>query len=93
MLASGTGLYRIRGRTPGLLYVGEGRVRDRLMAHRKKLALASSQGHRLAAAAPLEYSLVLETRWLTHHRLELESDLIAAHTLALGAQPPAQFVG
>jgi hypothetical protein len=36
---------------------------------------------------------VLNDAWLSHHRLELEADLIAAHTIAFGAPPVAQFIG
>jgi hypothetical protein len=31
--------------------------------------------------------------WLKHQRLELESDLIAAHVLTIGSPPVAQFLG
>ena len=92
-LDPGNGLYRIRGRTEGLVYIGEGRVRDRLRAHAAKLRHDSPQGTALAAAAPLEYSVVLNPEWLSHQRLELETDLIAAHTIAFDAPPVAQFIG
>lgn len=87
-----TGLYRIRGGADGLVYVGEGKIRDRLRAHAAKLAQDTPQGAVLAQCAPLEFSIV-EGRWLPHQRLELETDLIAAHTLALDRPPAAQFIG
>jgi hypothetical protein len=90
---SHNGLYRIRGRSERLVYIGEGRVRARLGAHAAKLRDTSPQRAALAAAAPLEYSVVLSTDWLPHQRLELETDLIAAHTLAFAAPPAAQFIG
>jgi hypothetical protein len=31
--------------------------------------------------------------WLLHQRLELETDLIAAHVLVVGGPPLAQFLG
>jgi hypothetical protein len=87
-----TGLYRIRGRSNGLLYVGEGRIRDRLRTHSRKLGEQTRQGRVLASKGPLAYSTVIAD-WKTHHRLELETDLIAAHTLAFGVPPTAQFIG
>jgi hypothetical protein len=92
------GLYRIRGNgepTPAaLVYVGEGRVRNRLAAHLGKTASpATEQGSILRAAAPLEGSWVLNGAWPAHQRLELETDLIAAHLLTTGLVPPAQFLG
>jgi hypothetical protein len=92
-VAASTGLYRIRGPADGLVYIGEGNVRTRLMAHAKKLHDRTDQGRILLASAPLEFSTVLQHAWLPHHRLELETDLIAAHTLALSAPPRAQFIG
>ena len=89
----GNGLYRIRGRSDQLVYIGEGNVRDRLRTHAAKLRHTSPQGAALAAAAPLEYSAVLNPDWLPHERLELETDLIAAHTIAFAAPPAAQFIG
>jgi hypothetical protein len=92
-LALGSGLYRIRGHTEGLVYVGEGRVRDRLRTHFAKLRHKSPQGTALAIAAPLTFSTVLNDKWLPHQRLELETDLIAAHTIEYAAPPAAQFIG
>ncbi len=89
----GNGLYRIRGRDAQLVYIGEGNVRDRVRTHAAKLRHTSPQGKALAAAAPLEYSAVLNPDWLPHERLELETDLVAAHTIAFGAPPAAQFIG
>ena len=92
-LELGNGLYRIRGRTERLIYIGEGNVRDRLLTHAGKLRQDSPQGTVLAAAAPLDYSAVLNRDWRPHQRLELETDLIAAHTIAFTAPPVAQFIG
>jgi hypothetical protein len=91
----GSGLYRIRGRDPvRLLYVGQGDIAARLIAHSGKLRSAGhAQGAILAAAAPLACSWVVNDGWLPHQRLELENDLIAAHLLAIGTVPAAQFRG
>jgi hypothetical protein len=35
----------------------------------------------------------MNQEWLRHQRQELETDLIAAHVLALHKVPAAQFVG
>jgi hypothetical protein len=92
-LGLATGLYRIRGHEDGLVYVGERKVRDRLRAHAGTLIRATEQGRVLAAAAPLEFLLAIDGSWLRHQRLELETDLIAAHVLAVGRPPAAQFIG
>ena len=89
----GNGLYRIRGRSDQLVYIGEGNVRGRLRTHAAKLRHTLPQGAALASAAPLECSAVLNPDWLRHERLELETDLIAAHTIACAAPPAAQFIG
>lgn len=41
----------------------------------------------------LEVSYIANSEWLDHQRLELENKLIAAHVLATGAVPAAQFLG
>jgi hypothetical protein len=90
-----TGLYRIRGhRGTRLLYVGEGLIRSRLAAHLAKTGDPNSgQGRIFNEAAPLECSWVINEDWLSHQRLELEVDLIAAHVLVMGEGPAAQFRG
>jgi len=93
--ASGRGdsLYRIRGRGDDkLVYVGEGRVGKRLGDHIKKGRDPASPQGRFFAASGLQASWVMGS-WMTHQRLELECDLIAAHVLATGAPPAAQFLG
>ena len=85
------GLYRIRGAgKPGLLYIGEGRVHDRLRAHVAKMKQPDhAQGSIFARTAPLECSWVRSDAWLRHQRLELETDLIGAYALATGEVPAA----
>jgi len=94
-VSQGVGLYRIRGdiaRT--LLYVGEGVIPARPLAHLAKLRDPEHNQERiLAAHTRLECSWVLNDCWLSHHRLELETDLIAAHLLRTGEIPAAQFLG
>jgi hypothetical protein len=82
----------IRGRSDGLVSVGEGRIRDRLRSHVGTLDQHTQQGRILAASVPLEYSTVFG-EWLPYQRLELETDLIAPHTLAFGAPPAAPYIG
>ncbi len=92
---SATGLYRIRDAARGgLLYVGEGLVGARLIAHWRKIRRpGDAQGDIFRAAGLLACSWVLNEGWLSHQRLELECDLIGAHLLATAAVPPAQFIG
>ena len=47
----------------------------------------------LAANVPLTFSIDHNDAWLRHQRLELETDLIAAHLLATDRIPAAQFIG
>jgi hypothetical protein len=89
------GLYRIRDAAgSGLLYVGEGLVSARLLAHWKKTRTPGDpQGKVFGAAGRLECSWVLNEGWMPHQRLELECDLIGGHLLATATVPPAQFIG
>jgi hypothetical protein len=91
----GSGLYRIRGReTVPLLYIGQGIITSRLLAHLVKTRIPGhAQGQLFAAAAPLECSWVVNDEWLPHQRLELENDLIASNLLVIGEIPIAQFQG
>ena len=90
-----TGLYRIRAAAgDGLLYIGEGLVSARLIAHwRKSRRPGYPQGDVFGSAGQLECSWVLNASWLSHQRLELECDLIGAHLLATANVPLAQFRG
>lgn len=51
------------------------------------------QGTVLASQQQLHWSHVVNDNWLSHHRLELENDLIAAHILQTGEIPTVQFLG
>jgi hypothetical protein len=91
--AAGTGLYRVRSsHHGGLAYVGQGIIALRLRAHAAK-ALAA--GHRQSPS----FSGDLEASWMPLPGLPLvsllehENDLIAAHVLATGRAPAAQFLG
>lgn len=89
------GLYRIRSQEEEVLtYIGQGKIRDRLSAHLKRVQqLDNRQGQIFAAAQPLECSWVSSAEWEDHQRLELENDLIASHLLVTEELPAAQFLG
>jgi hypothetical protein len=89
------GLYRIRDRVSlGLVYVGQGAIPGRPLAHLARMRRPDDTVARLlAGAGPLEYSSVANPGWSSRHRLELENDLIAAHVLATGSVPAIQFRG
>lgn len=93
--AAALGLYRLSGdRDDSLLYVGEGKMRDRLRAHRGKMDDPEHpQGNLMRKAGRIRCSWVIDRAWFRHQRLELETDLIAAHLLGTGEVPPAQFLG
>ena len=88
----GWGLYRIRGGSNDvLLYIGQGQVPQRPLAHLAKIGMPEHpQGTIFGTEPRLEVSLVLNGNWLAHHRLELENDLIGAHVLTTEAVPAAQ---
>lgn len=92
---SGSGLYLIRGDSPEtLLYIGQGLIPARPLAPLRKVAMSDhEQGRIFASQERLECSWVINDAWLSHQRLELENDLIAAHMLRLGKLPAAQFLG
>lgn len=91
----GSGLYRLRGdNAHTLLYIGEGQLPARPLAHLAKLRNpAHAQAQIIAAQTRFECSWVLNEAWLPHHRWELENDLIAAHLRTTGEIPTAQFLG
>ena len=95
LLGNELGLYRIQGTNQvGLVYIGQGNLRQRLSQHDRKFRLAADeQGQVLRQAGRLSCSWVENSIWYTHQRLELENDLIAAHLLQLKLVPPAQFLG
>jgi hypothetical protein len=92
-LATCMGLYRVRSKNQAVLvYVGQGNVALRLRTHRAK---ASRQGHRQGPyfAGDLAASWVALPDMPRLNLLEHENDLIAAHLLATGRAPTAQFLG
>ena len=94
MPADTVGLYRIRDpNRPGLVYVGQGRIRMRLKAHLAKALLPEHPQARWFGLPDLDCSWTTGHGWLEHQRLELENDLIAAHVHEHGAPPSAQFLG
>jgi hypothetical protein len=78
------------------VYIGEGALAARLGAHFRKGRSTSRprtpQELAFADASDAEFSYATGG-WEKHQRLELETDLIAAHVLELGHAPPAQFLG
>lgn len=94
-LGAGNGLYRLHRHSDStLVYIGQGRVADRLVAHlRKGTAHGHAQQKFVSDPNSFEVSWMLSTCWMDHHRLELENDLIAAHMLTFGVPPLAQFQG
>jgi hypothetical protein len=90
------GVYRIRASRgqSAILYVGQGKVRDRLRAHQAKTRKRDhAQGLVFKQAGPLECSWVTYQQAPELHLLEYENDLIALHLLSTGEVPGAQFLG
>ncbi|TWH16648.1 hypothetical protein L618_002200000580 [Rhodococcus rhodochrous J45] len=93
--ANTVGLYRIRGDcNDTLLYVGQGVLPNRPLAHLTKIAKVDHvQGEMFAAQRRLEVSWVAAPQRPANQLLELENDIIAAHVLHLNSAPAAQFKG
>jgi hypothetical protein len=95
--AHGSGLYRIRDEgIDGLVYIGEGTIPHRLASHlRKRLSRGTPPTAQQSVFAQMERSefAFVTGQWESHQRLELETDLIAAHMLQLGRPPAGQFLG
>jgi hypothetical protein len=87
------GLYRISTTNqPGLLYVGEGQIRNRVITHRSKALIPDHpQSDFFGNEILVSWSVTPDLEDVQRH--ELENDLIASHFLTLGSQPPAQFIG
>jgi len=88
-----TGLYRVRRPDAEMLsYIGQGKILARIKAHSSK---HEKDGH----AQSQEFAPGFLTSWVSvqviHKRqlLEMETDLIASHYIALDACPRAQFIG
>jgi hypothetical protein len=86
------GLYRLsQPEASDLLYVGQGRIGDRIRSHRAKRV---SAGHRQAS----HFAGDVVVSWTTldvdrRILLEYENDAIASHQLVHGTAPRAQFIG
>jgi hypothetical protein len=87
------GLYRIRSESsPGLLYIGEGKVIDRLSAHRSKARIPNHpQSSYFTGEVLMSWTSIPQL--MTVQRHEIENDLIASYFVEIGISPPAQFIG
>jgi hypothetical protein len=92
-LPAAAGLYRLRVEDELLVYVGEGMIGSRLLAHLTKRRTPDHAQGRLFASSALEASWVVNETWEPFQRLEFETDLIAAHVVRTGVLPAAQFLG
>ena len=89
------GLYLLRRHgADKLLYIGEGKIRDRVSAHMKKsLKPIHRQTSAFAEPSEVELSFIRRDDIAKHQLLEMENDLIAAHIVQTGEAPAAQFLG
>lgn len=77
-----------------LVYVGEGKVGNRVTAHLKRAASCDLKGAEfLAAAGEMECSWTINNDGYNHQRLRMEKDLIEAHIMQTNRTPSAQFRG
>jgi len=89
------GLYLLKRRgAEKLLYIGEGKIRNRVAAHVKKGAKPEHpQAFAFTEPLDVELSFIRRGDLAKHQLLEVENDLIAAHVLQTGGVPAAQFLG
>ena len=89
------GLYLLRRRGGDkLLYIGEGKIRNRVSAHMKKGEIPDHrQAFAFAEPSDVELSFIPRDDLEKHQLLEVENDLIASHVVRLGEVPAAQFLG
>lgn len=89
------GLYRIRKKDSDLLlYIGEGKIKDRIKAHvLKENIIDNLQGQIFSPKEDLLFSYVTLKPESKHHLLEYENDLIASHIFSTKEVPLAQFIG
>ena len=90
-----TGLYILRHKNKNVfLYVGEGKIKDRINAHLKK---GQKPNHRqypfFKDHRDIEISYAINNSLKSHHRLEIENDLIGAYLKKFNDIPRAQFIG
>jgi hypothetical protein len=95
LAGSEVGLYLLRRRgADELLYIGEGKIRDRVNAHLKKGQKADHpQAFAFADPGGIEVSFIQRNDLAKHQLLEVENDLIAAHFVRVGVGSVAQFLG
>jgi hypothetical protein len=95
LTGSEVGLYLLRRRGANeLLYVGEGKIRDRVATHMAKGRIsAHPQAFAFANPVGVEASFIQRGGLPKHQLLEVENDLIAAHVVRVGEVPVAQFLG
>lgn len=87
------GVYRIgRSQENHLTYIGQGRIRSRLLAHQRKATSKTGGGRGFAQEGMMASWVALE-RLERAQLLEIENDLIASHLLTQGRSPSAQFLG
>ena len=88
------GLYLLRRSGGELIYIGEGKIKDRVNAHIKKSRqVGHPQAFAFSEPASIELSFIQRNDLAKHQLLEIENDLIAAHFIQMGVIPPAQFLG
>ena len=88
------GLYLLRRSGGELIYIGEGKIKDRVNAHIKKGRQADHpQAFAFFEPTSIEVSYILRPDLAKHQLLEIENDLIAAHVIQMGVIPSAQFLG
>jgi hypothetical protein len=95
LTGSETGLYLFGSSDKdALLYIGEGKIRDRIKAHLKKGQRQDhNQYHFFKDYGVIKISFAINADLKSHHRLEIENDLIGAHIKKFNAIPEAQFIG
>ena len=93
--SSQRGIYVLKSTTQAnLLYVGEGKIRDRISSHLKKgKNVKHTQYAYFNEQVNLRFAYWMNNSLKSHQRLEIENDLIGLHIKRFKTIPSAQFVG
>ena len=76
------------------MYVGEGKIFDRVSSHLKKATITNHpQRNAFGDVHNIECSFIIKSEFSKNQRLELENDLIASLITYFGKVPLGQFIG
>ena len=77
-----------------ILYIGEGKISDRVASHLNKAKIKDHpQRHIFGSIDKIQCSFIVKSEFAKNQRLEFENDLIGALINFSGRVPLGQFIG